>query len=112
MLRTDLITFQTCTNKSVKQAHANTAFSCGFSINLLGLTFSSYNFALNPYRCTAKCFDTGSGTLDMGAHRFAAGVSRFLQSDLYRGAQRPHHRLRFAGPEPLHSSPKPYFPRF
>jgi RHS repeat-associated protein len=43
-------------------------------------------FPLNPYRYTAKRFDTGSGTLDMGARRFATGVSRFLQPDLFRGA--------------------------
>lgn len=41
---------------------------------------------LSPYRYTAKRFDTGSGTLDMGARRFSPSINRFLQLDLYQGA--------------------------
>ena len=41
---------------------------------------------LNAYRYTAKRFDSGSGTLDMGARRFAPDTGRFLQDDVYRGA--------------------------
>ena len=41
---------------------------------------------LNPYRYSAKRYDTGSETLDMGARRFSPDVSRFIQQDLYRGA--------------------------
>ncbi|MDQ4124525.1 MAG: DNRLRE domain-containing protein [Actinomycetota bacterium] len=41
---------------------------------------------LNPYRYTAKRFDSGSKTLDMGARRFGPDAARFLQPDLYRGA--------------------------
>ncbi len=39
----------------------------------------------NPYRYTAKRFDTGSGTYDMGARRYAPGTGRFLQYDQYSG---------------------------
>jgi RHS repeat-associated protein len=41
---------------------------------------------LNPYRYTGKRLDSGSGTYDMGARRFAAGSGQFLQQDLYLGA--------------------------
>jgi RHS repeat-associated protein len=41
---------------------------------------------LNPYRYTAKRYDTGSQTLDTGARRLDPGSGRFLQPDLFRGA--------------------------
>jgi RHS repeat-associated protein len=41
---------------------------------------------LNAYRYTSKRFDSGSGTLDMGARRFAPDTARFLQDDMYGGA--------------------------
>jgi len=41
---------------------------------------------LNPFRFSAKRYDTGSQTLDTGARRFDLGSGRFLQQDLYRGA--------------------------
>jgi RHS repeat-associated protein len=41
---------------------------------------------LNPFRYSAKRYDTGSQTLDTGARRFDLGSGRFLQQDLYRGA--------------------------
>jgi len=41
---------------------------------------------LNAYRYTAKREDTGSGTLDMGARRFAPDTGRFLSTDFYAGA--------------------------
>jgi RHS repeat-associated protein len=41
---------------------------------------------LNPYRYTGKRYDSGSGTLDMGARRFGPGPNRFLQRDQYNGA--------------------------
>ncbi len=40
----------------------------------------------NPFRYSAKRYDTGSQTIDMGARRFSPDTSRFLQADLYRGA--------------------------
>jgi RHS repeat-associated protein len=40
----------------------------------------------NAYRYTGKRFDSGSGSLDMGARRFGPDVGRFLQRDLYNGA--------------------------
>jgi RHS repeat-associated protein len=40
----------------------------------------------NPYRYTAKRFDSGSGSLDMGARRFGPDINRFLQMDQYSGA--------------------------
>jgi RHS repeat-associated protein len=41
---------------------------------------------LNAYRYTAKRFDSGSDTLDMGARRFGPDTARFLQPDLFKGA--------------------------
>jgi RHS repeat-associated protein len=44
------------------------------------------NNPLNPYRYSARRFDSGSGTIDMGARRFGPDTARFLQPDLYLGA--------------------------
>lgn len=41
---------------------------------------------LNPFRYSAKRYDTGSQTLDTGARRFDLGSGRFLQPDLFHGA--------------------------
>ena len=41
---------------------------------------------LNSFRYTAKRFDTGSDSLDMGARRFSPDVGRFMQRDQYLGA--------------------------
>jgi RHS repeat-associated protein len=41
---------------------------------------------INPYRYTAKRYDTGAKNLDMGARRFGPDVGRFLQADLLEGA--------------------------
>jgi RHS repeat-associated protein len=41
---------------------------------------------VNPYRFMAKRFDTGSGTLDMGARRYGPDTAHFLQQDEYSGA--------------------------
>lgn len=40
----------------------------------------------NPWRYTGKRYDTGSGTLDMGARRYDPGTARFLQQDIFKGA--------------------------
>jgi RHS repeat-associated protein len=44
------------------------------------------NNPLNPYRYSARRFDSGSGTIDMGARRFGPDTGRFLQPDLFLGA--------------------------
>jgi RHS repeat-associated protein len=41
---------------------------------------------LNPYRYSARRFDSGSATIDMGARRFGPDVARFLQPDLFIGS--------------------------
>lgn len=41
---------------------------------------------LNPYRYSARRFDSGSQTIDMGARRFGPDVARFLQPDLFLGS--------------------------
>jgi RHS repeat-associated protein len=41
---------------------------------------------INPYRYTAKRYDTGAKTLDMGARRFGPDVGRFLQQDQLESA--------------------------
>ncbi|MCA1712762.1 MAG: hypothetical protein LC789_14445, partial [Actinobacteria bacterium] len=44
------------------------------------------NSPLNPYRYTAKRFDSGSKTIDMGARRFSPDTGRFNSIDMYQGA--------------------------
>ncbi|MCA1712761.1 MAG: hypothetical protein LC789_14440 [Actinobacteria bacterium] len=44
------------------------------------------NSPLNPYRYTAKRFDSGSKTIDMGARRFSPDTGRFNSIDTYQGA--------------------------
>ncbi|MFN2525439.1 MAG: DNRLRE domain-containing protein [Actinomycetota bacterium] len=41
---------------------------------------------LNPYTYSAKRFDSGSKSLDMGARRFGPDVAHFLTPDFFRGA--------------------------
>ncbi|MGH2750230.1 MAG: RHS repeat-associated core domain-containing protein [Actinomycetota bacterium] len=40
----------------------------------------------NPFRYSAKRYDSGSESLDMGARRFSSGTASFIQPDLYLGA--------------------------
>lgn len=40
----------------------------------------------NPFRYAAKRFDSGSGTIDMGARRFGPSTGRFFQQDRFSGA--------------------------
>ena len=40
----------------------------------------------NPFRYTAKRYDTGSATYDMGARRFGPDTNRFLNQDLVHGS--------------------------
>ncbi|HEU4349309.1 MAG TPA: RHS repeat-associated core domain-containing protein [Actinoplanes sp.] len=40
----------------------------------------------NPYRFSAKRWDSGSQTVDMGARRFGPDIGRFLQRDVLQGA--------------------------
>jgi RHS repeat-associated protein len=53
---------------------------------LIGTTPSSNTDPINPFRYTAHRFDTGSGTIDMGARRFGPDTARFLQEDSYAAA--------------------------
>ena len=41
---------------------------------------------LNAFRYSAKRFDSGSGSIDMGARRFGPDTARFLQRDVFNGA--------------------------
>jgi RHS repeat-associated protein len=41
---------------------------------------------VNPMRYSAKRYDTGSNTLEMGARRFAPDASRFIQEDYFEDA--------------------------
>jgi RHS repeat-associated protein len=41
---------------------------------------------LNAFRYSGKRFDSGSGSIDMGARRFGPDTSRFLQRDNFNGA--------------------------
>lgn len=49
-------------------------------------TETSDDDPFNPYRYSGKRYDSGSGTLDMGARRFGPDTARFLQQDLFHGA--------------------------
>jgi RHS repeat-associated protein len=44
------------------------------------------NNPFNPYRYTAKRFDSGSQTIDMRARRFATDTSKFLQPDQFNNS--------------------------
>jgi RHS repeat-associated protein len=44
------------------------------------------NNPLNPMRFNDKRFDSGSGSIDMGARRYDPTAARFLSVDFYRGA--------------------------
>jgi RHS repeat-associated protein len=50
--------------------------------------YTSTTTPLNPFRYTAKRYDTGSATYDMGARRFGPDTNRFLNlnQDLFYGA--------------------------
>ena len=41
---------------------------------------------INPYRYTARRYDTGAKDLDMGARHFGPDTNRFLQQDLLESA--------------------------
>lgn len=41
---------------------------------------------LNPFRFNDKRWDSGSGSLDMGARRFSPDIGRFIQRDMYNDA--------------------------
>ncbi|HVF20812.1 MAG TPA: RHS repeat-associated core domain-containing protein [Mycobacteriales bacterium] len=41
---------------------------------------------VNPMRYSARRYDSGSGSLDMGARRYQSAIGRFLQFDQYGGA--------------------------
>jgi RHS repeat-associated protein len=41
---------------------------------------------LNPFQYSARRFDSGSGSFDMGARRYGPDTSRFLQQDKYEDA--------------------------
>lgn len=65
---------------------------------------------LNAFRYTGHRFDSGSGSLDMGARRFGPDTGRFLQADRYNGAVSDlglsldpltANRYSFAGGNPL-----------
>jgi RHS repeat-associated protein len=64
----------------------------------------------NPYRFNDRRLDTGSGSIDMGARRFAPDTGRFLQQDFYREAlddlelsedSLTQNRYAFAGGNPI-----------
>ncbi len=56
----------------------------------------------SPFRYSAKRYDTGSETIDMGARRFSPDTSRFLQAPTSTGgAVRPVAHDRPPDPEPL-----------
>jgi RHS repeat-associated protein len=65
---------------------------------------------LNPYRYTSMREDSGSGSIDMGARRFAPDTARFMSSDFYGGALADvglatdpltQNRYAFAGGNPM-----------
>jgi RHS repeat-associated protein len=71
-------------NGTVKASYGYTPY--GASDTTLSKGDTAVNTPFNPYRYTAKRYDTGSQTLDMGARRFDPTTQRFLQMDQYQGA--------------------------
>jgi RHS repeat-associated protein len=64
----------------------------------------------NPFRFNDKRFDSGSGSIDMGARRYDPSTARFLSVDYYRGAlddvglatdPLTQNRYGFAGGNPI-----------
>ena len=41
---------------------------------------------MNPFRFNDKRFDSGSGSIDMGARHYGPDTARFLSQDFYRNA--------------------------
>jgi RHS repeat-associated protein len=71
-------------NGAVRASYGYTPY--GASDTTLSKNDTAVNTPFNPYRYTAKRYDTGSQTLDMGARRFDPTTQRFLQLDQYQGA--------------------------
>jgi RHS repeat-associated protein len=71
-------------NGAVRASYGYTPY--GASDTTLSKNDTAVNTPFNPYRYTAKRYDTGSQTLDMGARRFDPTTQRFLQMDQYQGA--------------------------
>lgn len=70
-------------NDSVAASYAYRAYGASDAALTLGDTSSS---PLNTYRYAGKRLDSVSDTYDMGARRFAAHSTRFVQQDLLSGA--------------------------
>lgn len=67
-----------------KAAYGYTAYG---NTNLsLTKTAAGFDPKTNPYKFNDARFDTGSGTIDMGARRYSATLGRFLQRDVYADA--------------------------
>jgi RHS repeat-associated protein len=93
---------------ALKAAYGYAAY--GAANAALTRTAVGFNATTNPYRYGGKRFDTGSGTLDMGARRYTANNGRFLQPDSYSGAisnlglshgHLTRNRYSFAGGNPI-----------
>jgi RHS repeat-associated protein len=95
-------------NGTVKASYGYTPY--GASDTTLSKGDTALNTPFNPYRYTAKRYDTGSQTLDMGVRRFDPTSQRFLQMDQYQGALAnlalsadplTHNRYNLGGGNPL-----------
>jgi RHS repeat-associated protein len=71
-------------NNTVRATYGYTPY--GASDTTLSKGDTAVNTPFNPYRYTAKRYDSGSQTLDMGTRRFDPTAQRFLQMDQYQGA--------------------------
>ena len=71
-------------NDTVRASYGYTPY--GASDTTLSKGDTAVNTPFNPYRYTAKRYDSGSQTLDMGTRRFDPTTQRFLQMDQYQGA--------------------------
>jgi RHS repeat-associated protein len=93
------------------QARASYGYrSYGSTDMVLSRGDASATDPINPYRYTNKRVDTGSGTIDMGARRFAPSSGRFLTPDRFGGSTADlylsldpltQNRYSFAGGNPV-----------
>lgn len=70
-------------SNSVKASYGYTGYGNASSLTQAA---GGFDMNINSYRYSGKRFDTGSNTYDMGARRYAPGIARFVQQDLYYGA--------------------------
>ena len=71
-------------NGTVRASYGYTSY--GAPDTTLSKNDTSLTTPFNPYQYSAKRFDSGSATYDMGVRRYDPSAQRFLQADQFQGA--------------------------